>query len=138
MTTEQQSYFVDPYAIQTPPPRIPLSGPVNVDLSVYRGDSGAFRITVTDSNTPPQPIDISAATWDADIRATPPALDVITRFDVIPVVGDTSSVDVVLTHENSELLDADCVYDVEMRIGESVSTLMYGTIFVITDVSRTP
>lgn len=136
MTTEQQSYFVDPYAVPNPPPNIPLSGPVNVDLSVYRGDSGSFRITVSDSDG--DPINISAAVWDGDIRSEPPDVAVITNFSFVPVVGDTSSVDVTLASEDSELLDADCVYDIEMRIDDNVSTLMYGKIFITQDVSRTP
>jgi hypothetical protein len=138
MTTEQQSYFVDPYAIPNPTPQIPLSGPVNVDISVYRGDSGAFRITVSPDDPEADPIDISGATWDADIRTLPDGVTVVANFDVTPVVGDISSVDVVLTSENSELLDDDHVYDIEMRIGDNVSTLMYGKILVTQDVSRTP
>ena len=44
-------------------PTIKLSSPVKVDLSVYKGDSGKFRITLI----PPaesDPIDISAAAFE--------------------------------------------------------------------------
>lgn len=51
------------------PLEMTLSNPTEVDILAYRGDSGRFRITVTDNEEPPNPIDISGMSWDADIRA---------------------------------------------------------------------
>ena len=114
---------------------IELSGPMEVDLSIYRGDTGRFRITVTNEDL--SPVDLTGATWDADIRTTAAAPTVITSFDVVPVVGDDSSVDVILDETNAELLPpGNLVYDVEMRLDGEIVTLVTGKITVTQDVSR--
>jgi hypothetical protein len=118
----------------TNPSKIALSGPVKIDLSVYRGDSGRFRISVKDPSG--NPIDLTGATWDADIRLKAADANTICSFDIAMVAGDTSSIDVILSAENSDLLTAACVYDVEMRLGVDVTTLVYGNITVTQDVSR--
>jgi hypothetical protein len=138
MTVEQRSFFdqeaeAAPQAVVSPN-NLTLSGPAKVDLSVYRGDTGQFRITVTDDQD--NPVDVSAAAWEADIRLKATDPTVITNFDVQLVNGDTSSIDVLLSSDNSELLPTGCVYDVEMRVGSTVTTLIYGTITVTQDVSR--
>lgn len=112
-----------------------LSEPTVVDLKVYRGDTGGFRITVSDSDS--LPVDVSTATWDADIRLKATDVDVITSFDVVPVSGDVSSVDVKLSSVKSYMLDSNCVYDVEMTLAGNVYTLVGGKITVTQDVSRT-
>ena len=117
------------------PSVIILSAPMKVDLAVYRGDSGQFRITVEDPAG--NPVDLSGATWDGDIRVKAVDVDPIVSFDIVPVAGDPSSIDVFLSAENSELLTPySLVYDIEMRESEYVSTLIYGNITVTQDVSR--
>ena len=145
MTIEQHAFQprsavqVTPTTLLVPTPMVAassivLSDPMIVDLLVYRGDSGGFRISVKDSNG--DPLDVSGATWDSDIRLTGPATTVITNFDIVLVDEDTSSIDVVLTAESSNMLIADCVYDVEMTLGADVRTLVRGGITVTQDVSR--
>ena len=116
------------------PSKITLSGPLKIDLSVYRGDTGRFRITVRDPQG--NPIDISGGQFDADIRMKATDPDPIAQFDIQAVAGDVASLDVVLDETNSDLLVNNCVYDVEMRIDPDVTTLVYGTITVTQDVSR--
>lgn len=116
------------------PSKITLSGPLKIDLSVYRGDTGRFRITVRDPLG--NPIDISGGTFDADIRLKATDVDTIASFTIAAVAGDLSSLDVVLDEANSDLLVNNCVYDVEMRIDDDVTTLVYGSITVTQDVSR--
>lgn len=111
-----------------------LSSPKKVDIAVYQGDSGSFRITMT---TPlGAPIDISGSEWDGDIRRKTTDLDPVTGFDFIPVVDDTSSVDVILPGDKAKLLTGKYVYDIEMRVGDSVTTLISGQIVAEEDVSR--
>ena len=78
-----------------------LTQPQRLDLRIYRGDSGRFRVSITDADG--EPIDVSAATWDADIRKE--ALDAATvgSFVVTPV--DDNSIDVILTAPLSRTLD---------------------------------
>ena len=109
-----------------------LSGPQQVDLSVYRGDSGKFRLTVQEVGG--TPIDVTNATWDADIRYKADDPDPITSFDIELV--DTSTIDVVLSADKSAMLDKQCVYDVEMTLVDKVTTLVKGSITVDMDVSR--
>ena len=113
---------------------IVLSSPKEVNINVYRGDSGSFRITMTGPLG--VPIDISAATWDGDIRLKAVDTTPITSFDFVPVAGDTSSVDVFLPADKAELLSGKYVYDVEMREGTSVTTLIFGSLVAEADVSR--
>jgi hypothetical protein len=111
-----------------------LSSPMKVDLQVYRGDTGQFRLSVTDPNG--NPVNLSGYTWDGDIRLKAADTAAVTSFTITPVVGDTSSVDVALTALESELLSGTMVYDIEMRKTGVVSTLIYGNITVTQDVSR--
>jgi hypothetical protein len=144
MPEEQRSFFQDEAvaatqaAMVTPmatvPSKITLSKPIKVDIEVYRGDSGTFRITVTEPDG--SPADLTGATWDGDIRLSAGAPAVITNFDIQPTVGDPSSIDVILSSEKSELLSGACVYDIEMRLGTVVTTLITGSITITQDVSN--
>lgn len=123
----------------TPKPLATTTGPVCftkpgvVDLCVYRGDSGRVRVRITDANGP---VDVSAATWDCDFRATADDTNVLCSPTVEPVVGETNAVDVVITPDQSELLDADAVWDLEMTLGGQVTTVLTGKVLVTKDVSR--
>lgn len=143
MTTQQRTFSsepkvqaqtVGPSTQAVTPSSIILSGPTKVDLSVYRGDSGRFRVSVTDEND--VPIDLTGVTWDADIRLKANDTGALTSFDVTPVLGDPSSIDVSLSAESSMLLNSSCVYDIEMRAGEQVTTIIHGSIIITPDVSR--
>lgn len=116
------------------PDEIVLSGPKEVNINIYQGDSGSFRITMTGPLG--VPVDISAADFDGDIRIKANDASPITSFDFIPVTGDTSSVDVFLSAVKSELLNGKFVYDVEMRVDDSVTTLIFGQLVATQDVSR--
>lgn len=118
------------------PASVILSKPFKVDITVYRGDSGSFRISVKDPDN--NPIDISGATWDADIRVKDKDPVAVTSFVIEPVVGDTSSITVSLPSENSALLTRSGVYDIQMTLNDVVTTLIAGEIILTLDVSRTP
>lgn len=113
---------------------IVLSSPQKVDITIYQGDSGSFRITMTGPLG--TPVDISGATWDGDIRRKTTDVDPVTTFDFVLVDGDTSSIDVVLSPEKAELLTGKYVYDIEMREAGAVTTLISGQIVAEEDVSR--
>ena len=70
---------------------IVLSDPLPVDIYVYRGDSGRFRVAVTDLDG--NPLDISTATWDCDVRRDHDTETVIVTLEVNPV--DANTVEVV-------------------------------------------
>ena len=109
-----------------------ISDPLPVDIYIYRGDSGRFRVAVTDAAG--NPLDISAATWDCDVRSTADAVDVIVTLDVNPI--DVNTVEVVIDSLTSALLIDQSVWDLEMTLTGEVTTLMAGTVHVHKDVSR--
>jgi hypothetical protein len=114
--------------------KVTLSGPMKVDLAVYRGDSGQFKITVSDYTG--VPADLTGATWIGEIRDKADDTVVLTTFDITPTAGDTASIDVKLPPAKSELLNSNCIYDIEMTLNAAVTTLVNGGITVTNDVSR--
>ena len=113
---------------------ISFTSPTVLDLTAYRGDSGRFRVTVTTSTG--TPLDVSAATWDCDVRATADDPVALISLDVVPVAGDPSSVDIVLSSADSELLRPAAVWDLEMTLNGEVTTLLAGKLTTTLDVSR--
>ena len=113
-------------------PPIKFTDPQTLDLTIYRGDSGRFRVTIVDDLG--APLDVSAATWDCDIR---PDADgaVITSLTVTPV--DSSTIEVALSAVESAALVGPGVWDLEMTLNGEVTTLLVGRVTVTKDVSRT-
>jgi len=116
--------------------RICLSEPATLDLCVHRGDSGRFRVTVTDPDG--LPVDVSAGTWDCDIRRTPDDPVLTATMQVTPVAGTTNAVDVILSAAESTKLTPGIafVWDLELTLGTEVMTLLRGGFQVTPDVSR--
>jgi hypothetical protein len=114
--------------------KVCFTKPGNIDLCVYRGDSGRIRVRITDADG--APIDVSGATWDCDIRLTADSTTVLCSPDIEPVAGVTNAVDIVLTAADSAVLDDNCVWDLEMTLNGEVTTVLAGKVFVTDDVSR--
>lgn len=136
-------------------PLIALSDPAEVDIVGYRGDSGTFRVTVTKGGAP---LDVSQASWDADIRLDADA-PVLATMTVTPVVGTTNAVDVTLPAEQSAAITdtatvgardpstepgvlttvVEAVWDLEMTeagANGATTTLLRGKVTMTKDVSR--
>jgi hypothetical protein len=118
-------------------PALVLSQPLPYDMVVYRGDTGRFRVTVTDPEG--LPVDVALATWDCEVRASHDAATPLAVLDVTPVPGTPSAVDVVLDPADSALLAATSpppVWDLQMTLDGTVQTLLAGKVCVSRDVSR--
>jgi len=111
---------------------ITLSAPVQLDLAIYRGDTGHFQVHLTDSLG--QPVDVSTATWDADIRLT--ADDTTTVGSFVITTVDSATIDVAVDTALSEVLPPAAVWDLEMTNNGEVKTLLAGKITSTVDVSR--
>lgn len=136
VTINRAAVGLDPQAAPEPLAETCFSQPQVLDLCAYRGDSGRFRVTVTESDGT-TPIDISAATWDCDIRLSADDATSAGSMDVEPVVGTPNAVDVILTASVSASLDDPAyVWDLEMTLGTEVTTLLAGRLTVTKDVSR--
>lgn len=112
--------------------RVVFTDPLPVDLYVYRGDSGRFRVAVTDPDG--NPLDISSATWDCDVRVNYDATESLISLDVNPI--DANTIEVVLTPPMSTLLVDLAVWDLQMTMNGEVQTLMAGLVHLHKDVSR--
>jgi len=117
----------------TPLPALTLSDPATMDITAYRGDSGTFRVTVTQDGSP---VDVSTATWDCDIRAQEDATTTLATMTVTPVSGQTNAVDVHLSADESAKVSVAAVWDLEMTLGGEVTTLLRGKFTATKDVSR--
>jgi hypothetical protein len=134
-------------------PTVAFSDPAELDIVGYRGDSGKFRVTVTQGGSP---LDVSQATWDADIRLQPDA-PVLATMTVTPVAGTTNAVDVFLPADQSALItdtatvgtptsepgpvttEVEAVWDLEMTQAGTeglTTTLLRGRVIMTKDVSR--
>ena len=112
-------------------PPIALTEPASLDISAYRGDTQGFRVLVTQGGIP---LDVSAAEWDCDVRqdADGPVLATMT---VTPVVGITNAIDVAMPATATEV-SGEAVWDLEMTLGDVVTTILRGNITIVADVSR--
>jgi len=113
-----------------------LTEPVRQDFCITRGDTGYFMLIVTEHDLQ-TPINISGASWDADIRLSHDDVPVA-YFVVLPHPGELHIADVTLTPDQSERLDGDYVYDIQMDLNGIITTLIAGTLTVNKDVSRNP
>ena len=111
-----------------------FTSPTPYDLCAYRGDSGRFRVTLTEADGT-TPVDVSTATWDCDIRKT--ADDTILAGSMTVELVDDNVVDVILPADlSAQLVDPPYVWDLQMTQGVEVTTLLAGTLTVTPDVSR--
>ncbi len=117
------------------PTRICFTEPVPLDLCSYRGDTGRLRVTITDQDG--APIDVSGAGWDCDVRTDHDAPGYVATLDTIPVAGQPNAVDLILPAPvSADMTAGTYVWDLEMRLGGEVQTLLAGTFTVDPDVSR--
>lgn len=128
--------YVDiaPFAAAASTGPLCLTQPLIQDLCVYRGDSGRIKVTVTAAGG--AQVDVSTATWDADIRATADTAEVLATFLVTPVPSEPASVYLDLSAAESAKLNTDGVYDLQMTLAGLVQTILAGKVVVTKDVSR--
>jgi hypothetical protein len=105
--------------------------PPQVLWTIVRGDTSSFRVYVTDDNR--QPLTISEWFIDMDIRRNGSL--------ILSLYPDSTSEDVageftvLLTSEDSELLQSDDVFDIQLSDDSRVWTVIQGKINVIEDVT---
>lgn len=119
-------------------PPITLGDPAQLDLTAYRGDTGRFRVLVTQDGAA---LDVSQAVWDCDVRTSADE-PVLASMTVTPVAGTTNAVDVELVAgSTATMAGGDYVWDLEMTLGTDpnpviVTTLLRGKLTLTADVSR--
>jgi phage tail sheath gpL-like len=102
-----------------------------VDLAIYQGDDFTLTLTVTDPAG--NPLDLSASTIAAQIRAAPGA-DVAATFTVSVA---TNVVTLTLPHAQTAALAGSGVWDVQSTDPAGhVLTLAAGVVTVVADVTE--
>jgi hypothetical protein len=111
------------------------STPNDCRLVIYRGDTLAFRVEVTDATG--NPVDVSGASWAAHIRRTYEEPDVLAELTMVPVAAQPSMIDVFLSAaQSAQLPPGTWRWDLEMTLGGIVQTLIAGAVEVTGDVTR--
>jgi hypothetical protein len=118
-----------------------LTDPVKLDIHVYRGDTGRFRININDATG--HAVDITGVTFDIDIRERVDDPVPIGQFQwARSAGGGVNQVELQLSAATSTNLPAIAYYDVQMSQPgvplPVITTILAGTILTQSDVSRTP
>jgi hypothetical protein len=124
--------------------------PGKFDIEAYRGDTKEWTATFADDATPPAPVDMSAWSWLAQIRATQdePATVVATMtVDATSAATGTLVITLPAT-EAAKLVTGDAAgfdpgkatyyWDLQGTDGAVVKTWLAGKVKVTGDVSVTP
>jgi len=108
--------------------------PPNISWTVVRGDTTAFRVFVTDEDR--DPLDITE--WDIAMDIVRPSEDDEVIVSVSPGItaeDDAGEFTVALAAEESELLETDDIFDIQLSDATRTWTVAKGTITVIEDVT---
>jgi hypothetical protein len=107
------------------------SAPPEITWTVVRGDTAAFRVYVTDYTKTA----LNIPDWTID-------MDIVRESTVIVSLSPAPSSEdgdgeftVALAAEESELLETDDIFDIQMTDGERVWTIAKGTMVIIEDVT---
>jgi len=128
--TSYRSLGNDQYSIGSEPPTI--------TWTVVRGDTASFRVYVEDDDR--NPLDLS--TWTLAMDIIRPSEDdelilsltpTITEFD-----DDTGSFTVSLTDANSQSLQTDDEFDIQISDESRVWTVAKGKMIIIEDITAAP
>ena len=109
--------------------------PPNVTWTVVRGDTAAFRVYVTDEDRNP----LTIADWDIamDIVRQSATSDtiIVSLTPGVTADDDEGEFTVALTANDSELLETDDIFDIQLSDANRTWTICKGTITVIEDVT---
>jgi hypothetical protein len=108
--------------------------PPQVLWTLVRGDSSSFRVYVTDDVR--QPLTISEWQIDMDIRRNG---SLVMSLSPEPTADDSAGeFTVFITPQESEVLESDDVFDVQLSDDNRVWTVIQGSINVIEDITGPP
>ncbi len=111
-----------------------IGSPPQITWTVVRGDTAAFRVYVTDNNR--VPLNISEWTIAMDIYR-PSTDDVILELSPIATLDDgEGEFTVSLEAAESEILETDDIFDIQLSDGDRVWTIAAGKMIIIEDVTE--
>lgn len=110
--------------------------PGKVDIEFTRGDYYPLRLSFVDSQTTPQPLDVSDKTFTAQIRRTPDDA-ILVQFDINGADRNAGLLLLSLEAAATGALSGSYVWDLQMVDGAAKPvTWLAGTVYVKRDVTR--
>ena len=109
--------------------------PGKLNYTMTRGDDFAAEMTIQEGN-PLAPVDVSARTYTAQIRATADALTVTATFSVDMTDAATGIVVLRLADTVTDDLGGSYVWDLQQNTAGVIRTLVGGNFVVLDDVTR--
>lgn len=110
------------------------SPPPQINWTIVRGDTAAFRVYVTDENR--NPLVISEWTIEMDIYRPSTSTLIVTLTPEATVDDGPGEFTVALTSVQSDLLLTGDIFDIEMTDAQRVWTVAKGTMTVIADITN--
>lgn len=110
------------------------SPPPQINWTIVRGDTAAFRVYVTDENR--NPLVISEWTIEMDIYRPSTDTLIVTLTPEATVDDGPGEFTVALTSAESDLLLTGDIFDIEMTDDQRVWTVAKGTMTVIADITN--
>lgn len=109
--------------------------PPQVVWTIVRGDTAVFKVFVTDDEK--QALDLSTWTIDMEVKR---GSSLILALEPAPLLSDeTGYFTVKLLPEQSEILETEDVFDIQLFDGiDTVWTVAQGAIVVIEDITGAP
>jgi hypothetical protein len=108
--------------------------PSAYDLNVYAGDSGEWQFTFWEDPYRTVPVDLTGATWKAEVREKHGSV-VVTTLTVS--ITDPNILTLTLSPTSSKLLVGTLSYDVEGTWpNDRVTTLLAGRVLVTPDITN--
>lgn len=109
--------------------------PATLDIDMVQGDTYVNTITFVDENG--TGIDYSAATFAAQVRPTYKSPNTeMQAFDVNVTNAATGIIVITLLNTQTRTLPTECVWDFQITIGGTPTTLLAGSVNVQRDVTR--
>jgi hypothetical protein len=114
------------------------SEPPTITWTVVRGDTASFRVYVDDDDR--NPLDLSTWTLAMDIVRPSEDNDVIVSLTPTITEDDdaTGSFTVSLSSSDSQVLETDDEFDIQISDPDRVWTLAKGTMIIIEDITSEP
>jgi hypothetical protein len=106
--------------------------PPQVVWTVVRGDTASFKVYVTDDAKEP----LNIPDWEIKMDIERNGVDIVVLYPEADADDEPGEFTVSLTSEESELLETDDVFDIQLTDPVRVWTVAQGKMFIIEDVTE--
>ena len=107
------------------------SAPPEIEWTVVRGDTAAFKVYVTDDSKQP----LTIADWDIAMDINRNSTTIISLTPSASVDDSAGEFTVSLSAAQSEQLETGDIFDIQLSSGSTVWTVARGSMVIIEDVT---